>query len=113
MWGCSFFIGRDTPMALQHTEEATRLYNSKAWKDCRLSYLSTVNYICERCKDVAKIVHHKIYINESNINDVEVTLNHDNLEALCQTCHNQEHFKTESATRDGFYFDIYGNLVGE
>ena len=98
-------------MGLAHTAAAKRFYDSKAWKDCRLSYLSKKNYICERCKDVAKIVHHKIYIDETNINNPEITLNHDLLECLCQTCHNQEHFKDSSATSDGYSFDVYGNLV--
>ena len=36
-------------------------------------------------------VHHKTYIDVSNIQDPEVLLNKDNLEYLCMDCHNSEH----------------------
>lgn len=68
-----------------------KIYDSPEWKKLRRMYLESRNYICERCGKTATICHHKEYITASNINDVEVTLNFDNLEALCQECHNKEH----------------------
>ena len=78
-------------------------YNSAAWKKCRKEYLSKVGYICERCATrglitPAKIVHHKIYISPETIKDPTVLLNHDNLEALCLQCHNEEHGTPEWMT---------------
>lgn len=70
---------------------AKRFYNSKAWKDCRQSYIHSVFGICERCAQPGKIVHHKVYLSPKNINDPYVALNHKNLELLCQDCHNAEH----------------------
>lgn len=75
-------------------------YKSKAWELCRKSYLSE-HSLCERCYakgyiTPAKIVHHKIYLSEKNINDPSITLNFDNLEALCLECHNKEHFKSKT-----------------
>ena len=35
-------------------------------------------------------MHHKIYLTPQNINDPAVTLAEDNLELLCQDCHNKE-----------------------
>jgi len=70
---------------------AEKFYSGKLWRDCRESYMITKHGICERCSEIAKVVHHKIYLTPSNINDPFITLAHDNLEALCQDCHNQEH----------------------
>ena len=85
-------------------------YKSKEWRKCRDGFMSSKNYVCERCNDVASICHHKIYINALNVDDPNITLNWDNLEALCQTCHNQEHFKTKS-TDEGLRFDKEGNII--
>ena len=40
-----------------------------------------------------------------------MTLNFDNLEYLCQDCHNLEHGSSDhKAIKDGFYFDEFGNF---
>ena len=72
-------------------------YKSKAWQKCRAAYIAKAGGLCERC--LARgyyvpgyIVHHKEYIDLDNITDPEVLLSFDNLEYLCQECHNQEHF---------------------
>ena len=72
-----------------------RFYAGPAWRKCRRSFLKA-HPLCERCLkrgDVvpAKIAHHKIYITPENINDPESTLNWDNLQAVCQDCHNIIH----------------------
>ena len=41
----------------------------------------------------AEIVHHKIHLNAENVSDPSISLNPDNLEALCRTCHGIEHPK--------------------
>lgn len=38
-----------------------------------------------------KIVHHKIYLTQGNINDPKVSLSFDNLEGVCDEHHNREH----------------------
>ena len=78
-------------------EYATHLYKSRLWRATRAAYLKSVGGLCERClrKGLyvpAEIVHHKIYITEQNINDAAVTLNWDNLEAVCRACHEEEHY---------------------
>lgn len=72
-------------------------YNSAAWIKCRELYLQTNGRFCERCLakgiyEPARVVHHKIHLNKENEHDPSITLNFDNLEALCQDCHNNEHF---------------------
>ena len=46
-----------------------------------------------------------------NITDPNITLNWDNLEALCRTCHQNEHFITGCVTAKGVGFDEDGNLI--
>lgn len=79
-------------------------YRRKVWRACRDSYMIQVGGLCERCKakgilTPAAIVHHKIYLSPENYKDESIALNFDNLEALCQNCHNAEHFKKETAKR--------------
>lgn len=80
-------------------EFAKAFYKSKRWQHTRLAYLKSVGGLCERCLakglyHPAVIVYHKVYIDSSNINNPEVTLNFGNLEALCRNCHEQEHDKS-------------------
>lgn len=93
-------------------DEQKRFYGSKRWKKTQLAFMMSKHYICERCGRPAKIVHHKTYITPSNINDPEITLSWDNLEALCQDCHNKEHQVTD-AVAPGLRFDAFGNLTNE
>ena len=83
---------------------ARNFYKSTAWEQTREAYLKSVGGLCERCLKKglivpAYIVHHKVYISPDNINDPDVTLNWNNLEALCQACHNGEHFGEEYTKR--------------
>lgn len=83
-------------------------YHSKEWKKVSTAYLTSQSYICERCGRPATICHHKKYLNGKNVSDPEIALSFDNLEALCQECHNQEHSRSMSLAR----FDNDGNVVG-
>lgn len=79
-------------------EYAAKFYKSKTWERCRADYIKSVGGLCERCRaagriTAAVIVHHKIYITPDNINDPEITLSFNNLEALCRDCHGAEHSK--------------------
>lgn len=87
-----------------------QFYASQAWHKCRAGYIAYRHGICERCGGLGTIVHHKVYLTPDNINDPEVSLNWDNLELLCQDCHNNEH-QMEGRTQDGLVFDSEGNLV--
>lgn len=89
---------------------AKGFYNSQAWRDTQAAYMSSKYYLCERCGNAAYIVHHRKYITPSNINDPSITLNWDNLEALCLECHNAEH-GSGSVCAEGLRFDSNGNIV--
>lgn len=91
-------------------EWAERFYNGSQWRDTRDAFLRSRFYLCERCGGVAKIAHHKTYLTPQNIGDPGVSLCWDNLEALCQDCHNKEHHKT-GAPDLRYRFDRNGNIV--
>lgn len=71
-----------------------KFYGSKKWQKIRNAYRIYRHGLCERCGQPGEIVHHKSYINTSNIYEPETTINFDNLELLCRDCHNKEHFAT-------------------
>lgn len=75
---------------------ARGLYKSKEWQRIRTEYIKKVGGLCERCYAAGRIragviVHHKDYVTPSNVRDPSIVLNSDNLELLCQECHNKEH----------------------
>lgn len=77
-------------------EFAKRFYSSKAWQSCRNEYMQRVHYLCENClrKGIykpAEIVHHKIELDPINIENPEISLCFDNLEAVCRDCHDEYH----------------------
>lgn len=66
-------------------------YSGKAWRRVSAAYMSSKNYVCERCGKPAVICHHKKWLDDRNVNDPKIALSFDNLEALCLECHNAEH----------------------
>lgn len=89
---------------------AEKFYRSKAWRQCRDAYFVFKHGLCERCGGPGKIVHHRIWLTPENINDPNVSLNHEHLELLCQECHNREHHGGD-VVADGLMFDENGDLV--
>lgn len=94
---------------------ARSFYRSKAWRECRASFIQSRVAIdggmCEHCKDKAGyIVDHIEEITPDNISDPWITLNHDNLQFLCLVCHNVKHYGSP-VTRNGLRFDSDGQLV--
>jgi hypothetical protein len=58
------------------------------------------------------ILHHKVLLTPSNINNPNITLNHEHLCYLCLECHNIEHgAKDIGVIREGLMFDMEGNVV--
>ena len=90
---------------------ADALYQSEKWHRTKNAYLTSKHYICERCGAPAVIVHHREHLNALTMRDPAKALAFDNLEALCQTCHNREHFGDHERIREGMYFDADGNTV--
>ena len=88
---------------------AKPFYTNRAWQETREAYMLSQQWICERCQEPAKVCHHKTWLTPKNINDPYITLGWDNLEALCQECHNIEHHKKERTGR--YTFDKDGNVI--
>ena len=93
----AFSVGKDMSMRQDAPEAQKAFYKSSAWKKCRAAYIAKVGGLCERCFArgyfvPGYIVHHKEYIDTDNITDPSVLLSFENLEYLCEKCHNQEHF---------------------
>jgi len=66
-------------------------YNSKEWKATRDYILKRDKYLCTKCGAPAEEVHHIKHLSPSNIGDVNITMNPDNLTSLCKDCHFAEH----------------------
>ena len=90
---------------------AKAFYNSAAWIKTSKAYAASRFYVCEGCGRPAKhyVVHHKKHLTPSNIGDPYTTLNWDNLQLLCQECHNQLH---KSKPDRKIFFDSSGQVVG-
>lgn len=101
-------------------------YNSKLWKTIRKNVWIKQNLLCAEChnpvyvdglsdylpkeKRRTGIVHHKIFLDDFNINDENITINEDNLVGVCKDCHEKAHHANMSC-RDDVMFDEEGNLV--
>lgn len=79
-------------------------YCRKEWlrlaQDCKIKS----NGVCARCGKIFDInelrPHHKIELTLENIDDINVTLNPDNIEVICHECHNAIHNR-------------FGHIVGQ
>ena len=76
--------------------ESTGFYNSMAWKNTRRNYTQAVGGLCERCMKrgiiaSADLVHHRVPLTEVTVSDLNLSLNWDNLQALCRKCHGEVH----------------------
>jgi hypothetical protein len=73
-----------------------QFYKSQAWRRSRQAYidkrLAIDGGICELChEEPGLIVHHyKVWLDDVNCNDPTISLNEDNFQYVCQTCHNKE-----------------------
>lgn len=72
-----------------------QFYKSAPWRRARDGYIAFRKAIdggiCEKCgEEPGKIVHHKIWLDDNNCNDPDISLNPSNFSYECQTCHNKE-----------------------
>lgn len=75
-------------------EWAKAFYNSKKWNKCREAYIAERikidGGVCEECREEqGYIVHHNIVLNEENIRNPDIALNHKYLKYVCKCCHDQ------------------------
>lgn len=72
-----------------------QFYKSRAWRRARQAFidyrLSIDGGLCQVCgEEPGKIVHHTIWLDDTNCNDPDISLNPDLFLYECQTCHNKE-----------------------
>lgn len=89
-------------------------YRSKAWQRCRAAKMESVSGLCEDCLDIglirpAEIVHHLVFLDDINVNNPSVSLNLDNLRAVCRDCHAARHKDDPHCGR--YRVDPSGNIV--
>lgn len=101
-------------------------YNSKLWNDVRKNIWIKQNLLCAICgkpvyvdgisdylpkeKRRTGIVHHKIWLDNNNVYDDDITLNEDNLIGVCKECHEDIHHN-DLVHRKEVTFDEEGNLI--
>ena len=71
-------------------------YNSKLWYRTRNAYFKAKGGLCEECYrkgliNRGEIVHHKVPLTPSNIDNPLIALDFKNLELLCRECHETIH----------------------
>ena len=91
-------------------EWARDFYSSAAWARCREAYRESVGELCEDCLKNGLVtpatdVHHIVHLTPENIRDPNITLNWDNLAALCRDCHAKRH------TSRRYRVDAAGRLI--
>lgn len=102
-------------------------YKSKAWKQVRKNIWIKQYCLCAKCNRpvyvrgltdyiqkedrLVGIVHHKEYLNTTNVFNDEIALGEDNLIGLCIDCHNEIHREQIKSVKDGYIFDEMGNLT--
>ena len=80
-----------------HSDEAIeRFYTTRAWRKSRESFLKEKGGLCEICLSKGLIepavhVHHRVPITPENLSNPLITLDHGNLMALCEECHQAQH----------------------
>lgn len=88
-----------------------QFYHSRAWKRLARAFLMSRSYLCELCDRPADLAHHVRYITPGNLHDPEITLNVENLQAVCLDCHNTIHFGAGGAVFRGLEFTPDGDLI--
>ena len=96
---------------MNRSESVEAFYTSWAWRKCRKAFVNAKGNLCECClkrgiiepgsKDRPLEVHHIIPLTAENITNPEITLNWDNLELLCKSCHDEHRERLQRRWRVG------------
>lgn len=94
-------------------EFSKKFYRSSTWQKCRASFIMhriTIDGgMCEHCKDKpGYIVDHIVELTPENINDLDITLSHENLQYLCLQCHNKKTFGKKE--NEEYFFGSDGQI---
>lgn len=92
---------------------AETFYKSRQWQKVRDLCIRRAGGLCERCLKEGKynpavVAHHMKPITRDNVTDPSITLNLDNLQALCWDCHAAVHHPH----RKRYKVDKEGRVIG-
>lgn len=94
---------------MRRYENTAQFYRGEDWAKCKAQViqqrLKDGALICEHCGKIilksfnpnernnrnAAVFHHKIYLNNFNVNDASISINPDNIAVLHWQCHNEVH----------------------
>ena len=104
---------RKGPQFYAMKKYAETFYKSRQWQQVRDLAVQRAGGLCERCAKEGKltpaaVVHHVIPITPENISDPKITMNLDNLMALCVDCHAAMHHEKARAR---FIVDSAGRIA--
>lgn len=91
-------------------EKILKFYHSSAWKRARSLKRQLSRGICEHCGNAGWEVHHKIPLTLANVDDPKISLDLNNLELLCTSCHDAVR-ANETEIRSDVAFDENGDLI--
>lgn len=80
-------------------DKVHQFYTLKPWRDLSYNLKIAAGGKCNRCdfqvvnkEDFKYLIgHHKVELDESNVDDPQVSLNPELIEIICHRCHNKEH----------------------
>lgn len=76
----------------KRNQKSYTFYHSAAWRECRKAVLERDNYLCQQCLRDKKIKHADMVHHKKELSTHwYLRLNMDNLESLCNECHNKIH----------------------
>ena len=97
------------------TEKCEKFYHSTIWRKTRAQFLNTKHYTCEMCGQVGYLVHHKIPLDDNNVDNPKISLDYNNLLCVCKSCHDKIHHRLNGRGNDNDYFKVKfdkdGNVI--
>lgn len=95
---------------MQTPEVIKKFYHSAAWKRVRRLVIQTHRGRCQECGKAGTEVHHKTPLTEQNVTNPRIALGLNNLELLCQACHDAKRSDNGQVRKD-LKFDENGDLI--
>jgi len=72
--------------------------------------MASAGYLCEVCGGVGEIVHHKVPLTEVNMHNPKISIDNENLQLVCRSCHKRIHDELDGKKRR-IRFDEKGDLI--
>jgi 5-methylcytosine-specific restriction endonuclease McrA len=100
------------------SEKREAFYHSPEWRKCQAAFKREKHFTCEMCGKAGWLVHHKVPLDDENVDNPNIALGFDNLMLLCPSCHDAIHHRLKGHGRPNVQhhkvkFDKNGNVVVE